>query len=149
MLRSVLLVAALSAMPAVAQATCLDDVDKLASRSHIAASLPKGTSSGGNLSQTLAASGGVIAPPPTGDMAEATPPVPGGDSMATAPAIAPQGATPPVKGAEAPEHAAAAQTQAASLLQAARDAAKDGNETVCRQRLADAQKLLAGGTATP
>ncbi len=149
MFGSLLLIAGISVWPMAVYASCLDDVDTLAKKYHVAATLPQDTSSGGNLSQKLAQSGGVIAPPPTGDLSGATPPVPGGDHMQTAPAIMQQGATPLDPTAAAPEHSAAADTQAASLLQAARDAAKNGDEDACQQRLADARKVLAGtGTTT-
>jgi hypothetical protein len=136
-------------VPSLVHAGCGDDVDAIARQYHIASALPPASQS--STSDKLAASGGVIAPPPTGDMTStaSASPVPGGDRMQTAPTISPQTAEGGAeKGApDASTAEAAATSQAASLLQVARDAAKNGNETACRQSLADAAKLLSDTSA--
>ncbi len=131
-----------------AQAACADDADALAKTYHLSVGLPSATAStgGGATSDKLATSGGVIAPPATGDMASVTPPVPNPEPMKTAPAVPPQGAdgTSAKSPSSSTTRDAAADAQAASLLQAAREAGAKGNESACRQRLADAKALLEG-----
>ncbi len=147
MRRLILVSALMIALPTIASAACGDDADAIARQYHVTSALPSAGQK--STSDKLTASGGVIAPPSTGDLASANAPVPGGDRMQTAPAIAPQTAdsgnsktSPDVASAEA-----ASTAQAASLLQAARDAAKNGNESACKQRLADAVKLLSNTPA--
>ena len=136
-------------LPVLANASCLDDVNALAKRYEIHAALPKDTASGSDLSGKLANSGGVIAPPATGDLSGATPAVPSADSMQTAPSVPEQGAFSGGKAAKTPDtQASASNAQVASLLQAARDASKNGNEHACQQRLSDAMKLLSNGSVS-
>ncbi len=141
-MRHTILLAALAALtPAVASAACSDDVSALASKFGITASLPSATTASDSAkTEALAKSGGVIAPPPTGDMADVSPAVPNVDNMKTAPTISPQ--TADTGKTTKLETGAAADSQAASLLQAAREAGLKGDEASCRQRLADAKALL-------
>ena len=145
-LRLIAATSILSAFPLVAQAGCLDDVNALAKRYNVQDSLPSAAKTTG---QTLTQSGGVIKPPATGDLSGAMPAAPNPDSMQTAPVVQEQGALSGGKAAKIPEHHAAADSQAASLLQAARDAAGSGDESVCRQRLTDAMKLLSASGTSP
>jgi hypothetical protein len=147
MMKYLCLVVVLSSVSA--HAACVDEVDALTKHYGISSTLPKTPSSGtsGNAAATsdkLAASGGVIAPPSTGDTANVAPAVPNPDAgMATAPSIAPQtaeGETETHKGTG--EHAAAENSQAAAVLMAARQAGVQGQESTCEEGLAKARGLL-------
>ena len=127
-------------------AACSEDVDAFAAKYHIQASIPKaGAADGASTSAKLAASGGVIAPPATGDMPTVTPAVKNTDSMMTAPAIQPQVAGEPGvrSGDRMIANVDGSDPEVTSLVQAARAAANQGHETDCQQRLADALKLVA------
>jgi hypothetical protein len=124
-------------------AACVDDVDTLAKKYGVSTTLPKTTDNSATTSDQLAASGGVITPPATGDTATITPVLPNPDAMQTAPAIAPQtaeGDTETHKGTG--DRAAAADSQAAAVLMAARQAGMQGQESTCEEGLAKARGLL-------
>ncbi len=130
--------------PTFARAACSDDATALAQKYGITASLPSDSASSSAAStEKLAKSGGVIAPPATGDLAASSPPVPNPEPMATAPSLPAQTASGQQSNKTAKsETGAATDSQAASLLQAARAAGIKGDEATCKQRLADARALL-------
>ena len=90
----------------------------------------------------LAATGGVIAPPATGAAAVITPP-PTGDRMATAPSVQPNTQAGPAP-ARPVEMDAAKRAQAEAMLFAARNAAQEGKQEQCYERLQQAQRLISG-----
>ena len=143
------LIAALAfAAPFSAHAACSSDATALAEKYGLTASLANDTASSSSAAadEKLAKSGGVIQPPATGDMATASPAMPDPEPMATAPSLPAQtanGATLNTgKTTAKVEDKAATETQAASLLQAAREAGAKGDEAGCQQHLADAKALL-------
>ena len=142
-LAALAVLAVLSTTPA--RAACRDDADALASKYGVTDTLTQpAQASTAAKNKTLAETGGVIAPPATGDAGTIAPPA-DVDAMKTAPGLAPQTADGGiVKGGKTAgvEGDAAASTQAASLLQAARHAGASGDEATCRQRLGDARALL-------
>ncbi len=144
---TILLVAVAAFLPVLAHASsCGDDADALAKKFGITDTLTRDSAtSGAASSNALAQTGGVIAPPATGDNANLAPGASSADAMKTAPEIAPQtadGDTVKAGRTASVEGKAAATSQAASLLQAAHHAAASGDEGACRQRLSDARALL-------
>ena len=129
-----LLTAAASAAAAAAE-TCRELVDRLAAQHALHAAPPAapGTSelAGSITPEELARSAGVIIQPP-----------PTGDPMPTAPLPSRGGAS--VGGPAASEPAHRRQTQVEALLAVARAAADRGDEPLCRDRLEEAQNLIAG-----
>lgn len=105
--------------------------------------------SGGVTTDRLARSGGVVAPPPIGTGTPVIqPPDPGPNSMATAPPIAPDAGTTGEAPAGGTMGRAARDAQMESLVTAAREAAKDGDDQRCMDSLAQARDLAraaAGG----
>ena len=95
---------------------------------------------GGTLTDTLAQSGGVVRPPDTGSGVVLAPPRTG-DGMETTPAPAPRGASPEA----VPQAEAGRQAQAEALLQSAREAARQGDNSACQTRLQEAQNLMERG----
>ena len=89
----------------------------------------------------LAETGGVIKPPETGSAMVMTPPATS-DRMQTAPGIQPNtpaGSSPSAKPAEMD---AAKRAQAEAMLFAARNAAQEGKQEQCFERLQQAQRLV-------
>ena len=157
----------------VAAATgCADDVAQTASRYDLkiaqtdtgtrggeAPAANSGTSApstqesrGLGASDTLAPSGGVVAPPATADRGMAIePPQTGPSATPTLPSVPPQsaqgggtaGAAPPPQ-ADAQQLSAATRSQAEALLQAARAADAQGKSEECFLRLREAQALITG-----
>jgi hypothetical protein len=138
------LLALMPLLLSTAHAACVDEVDAVTKKYGISAILPQTNDNAAATSDQLAASGGVIAPPPTGDTANVVPAMPNTDSaMVTAPSIAPQTAQGETETHKATgEHMVAADTQAASILMAARQAGVKGQENTCEEGLAKAQALL-------
>ncbi len=137
--RPILLAGLLTAVGSAAAAeTCRDLVDRLAEQ-HALHAAPPAAPAGSVTPEALARSGGVIQPPPTGDDEALVEPPPTGDPMPTAPPL--EGET--SAGAPAagePAH----QARVEALLAAARAAAEQGDEPLCRERLEEAQNLIAG-----
>jgi hypothetical protein len=131
---------------AAAAQSCEERAADLAAEYQLSAAPPVQSGAGrtgSDMSRDLARSGGVIAPPPTGDISTIEPPpsMPS-DGMPTAPPVDPA----PSAGdtaARQPGAAAAADLQAETLLQGALSAARDGDEAQCLERLAEAEQLLA------
>jgi hypothetical protein len=165
--------ALLGTTDAALAASCLDEITRLADRYELkTAQLSTGTrggdaagtggsstpptqeSCGLGASDTLAQSGGVVAPPPTMGRGMAVEPPRTGSAMPTLPSVRPQAgsgstASPPAEvGAHANRQhlAAATRTQAEALLDAARAAEAEGKSDECFKRLDDAQSLVAGRT---
>lgn len=115
--------------------SCSEQVEKLAADHGLAVdvpSLPK-SSRGDETSQKLAQSGGVVRPPDVGE-SRAMPPPAMGDRMPT------------TRGPQASHEgmaASAREAQAESLLQAANNDARRGDEAGCQAKLAEAQGQLA------
>lgn len=132
--------------PAFAQ-SCEERVDDLAAEHRLSAAPPAqpGTTAPteNGMSRDLARSGGVIAPPPTGDVATIEPPALPRNGMPTAPPV--DGA--PSAGGDAPARQpgsdAAIDLQAETLLQGALSAAREGDEAGCMERLSEAEQILA------
>lgn len=109
--------------------------------------VPDGTAGGSVSPERLARSGGVIAPPPSsGDRAVIDPPAAGASNMPTAPALRPDavpGSPPGGSGAAGGGSMgqAARNAQMESLVTAARQAARNGDETRCLESLEDARRL--------
>jgi hypothetical protein len=164
--------AVLGTTDAAVAASCLDEVARLADRYELkTAQLPTGTrggdaagmsgsstpptqeSRGLGASDTLAPSGGVVAPPPTTDRSMAVEPPRTGSAMPTLPSVPPQAgsgstASPAAEmGAQGNRQhlTAATRTQAEALLDAARAAEAEGKSHECFKRLEDAQALVSGG----
>ncbi len=150
-LRTALLASALglSVIGAAAHATCRQDVDQLAADNQVApggSPAPLSGSNGDqNLSDTLAGSGGVLAPPPTGSHDTVRPANPNPDNMQTAPAVPPQadgGKIVPNVGPEKPPVSGPAnRSQLTELLNSARQSADRGDEEQCRRELGQALQL--------
>ncbi|HYD98657.1 MAG TPA: hypothetical protein VEH84_04690 [Alphaproteobacteria bacterium] len=147
----------LAASPALAQ-SCAERLDRFAAAATGGGAAPttgdmaQERAAEGDASDLLAQSDGVIAPPATGDMPVIDPGTTGGsgatgDGMPTAPAIPPQTAE---GGPQAGDNGAAQQAQMESLVAAARDAQRRGDEAECTARLDEAEALASGaqgGTA--
>ena len=144
-----------TAADAAAAETCRELVDRLAEQHALHAAPPTAAGSpaspsavpdaselpGAVTPEELARSGGAIQPPPTGDDEAVIEPPPTGDPMPTAPPVGGEAAAGgPVAGAPAHSH----QTQVDALLAAARAAADQGDEPLCRDRLEEAQNLISG-----
>lgn len=130
--------------PALAQ-SCEERAVDLAAEHQLSAAPPVPAGSGqadGDMSRELSRSGGVIAPPPTGDITTIEPPAAPSDGMPTAPPVdeAPSAEDAP---ARQPGDAAAANLQAETLIQNALSAAREGDEARCLERLAEAEQILA------
>ena len=138
--RPILLAALLTAAATAAAAeTCRDLVDRLAEQHALHAAPPAAEPPGSITPEELARSGGAIQPPPTGDHAAVIEPPPTGDPMPTAPPL--EGST---SAGELAAGEPAHQAQVEALLAAARAAAEQGDEPLCRERLEEAQNLIAG-----
>ncbi|NUB29525.1 hypothetical protein [Azospirillum brasilense] len=144
--------------PALAQGSCAALVDRFAAENNLSASpppvatppgssgstagegaLPSGSS--GTTPDQLARSGGVVAPPASGDQAVIEPPRTGAP-MPTAPAVRPDAAPNSGSSMESGSMGQAARNaQIESLVTAARSAAKDGNEQLCMESLDKARGL--------
>ncbi|WP_144243439.1 hypothetical protein [Azospirillum argentinense] len=144
--------------PALAQGSCAALVDRFAAENNLSASpppvatppgssgstagdgsLPSGSS--GTTPDQLARSGGVVAPPASGDRAVIEPPRTGAP-MPTAPAVRPDAAPNSGSSMESGSMGQAARNaQIESLVTAARSAAKDGNEQLCMDSLDKARGL--------
>lgn len=144
--------------PALAQGSCAALVDRFAAENNLSASpppvatppgssgstagdgaLPNGSS--GTTPDQLARSGGVVAPPASGDQAVIEPPRTGAP-MPTAPAVRPDAAPNSGSSMESGSMGQAARNaQIESLVTAARSAAKDGNEQLCMDSLDKARGL--------
>ncbi len=146
--KPILLAGLLTAAASTASAaeTCRDLVDRLAEQHALHAAPPAAVRPaapdaselpGAVTPEELARSGGVIEPPPTGDDEAIVEPPPTGDPMPTTP---PVGEGPAAAGEPAHQR----QTQVEALLAAARAAADQGDEQLCRDRLEEAQNLIAG-----
>lgn len=139
----------LSVIGAGAHATCREDVDQLAANNQVAPGGSPAPLSGSNgeqnLSDPLAGSGGVLAPPPTGSHDTIRPSNPNPDNMQTAPAVPPQadaGKTVPNVGPEKPPVSGPAnRSQLTELLNSARQSADRGDEEQCRRQLGQAMQL--------
>ena len=145
-----------AAAGAAAAETCRDLVDRLAEQHALHAAPPAAAGSpaspsampdtselpGAVTPEELARSGGAIQPPPTGDDAAVVEPPPTGDPMPTAPPVGGE-ASAGGPAAGAPAHPHQAQVVDA-LLAAARAAADQGDEPLCRDRLEEAQNLISG-----
>lgn len=109
--------------------------------------IPDGPAGGSLSPDRLAQSGGVIAPPPSaGDRAVIDPPAAGASNMPTAPALRPDavpGSPPGGSGATGGGSMgqAARNAQMESLVTAARQAARSGDETRCLESLEEARRL--------
>ena len=127
----VALIALLALPAAAAESSCLEAVDQLGRQLGLATTLPSSDDQrpGGNLTDTLRGSGGVLQPPDQGAAVAVTPPE-AADRMPTTPALEPHTASP-----------AARQAQLESLLTAARAAGQRGDTAQCVARLAEAQQL--------
>ena len=139
----ILLAALLTAAATAAAAqTCRDLVDRLAEQHALHAAPPAAPDTselpGSITPEELARSGGAIQPPPTGDDEAVIEPPPTGDPMPTAPAL--EGST-SAGDLAAGEPAHQRQTQVEALLAAARTAAEQGDEPLCRERLEEAQNF--------
>ncbi|WP_207478519.1 hypothetical protein [Arenibaculum pallidiluteum] len=145
-LPSALLLGGLPAIPAAAQQDCARRVEELATRNDLDAGVPvaRGDETGEELTDKLAQSGGVIAPPlgTGGSTPTITPPPAGPNSMPTAPAIEPQAGA--QGGTVSPEPRASVRLQAEAMLSSARIAAQRGDEAECRRQLEQATALLSG-----
>jgi hypothetical protein len=164
-------VAVLGTAEAAIAASCLDEVARLADRYDLkTAQLSTGTRGGGGpemsgsstpptqesrglgASDTLAPSGGVLAPPPTTDHSMVIEPPRTQGAMPTLPSVPPQagtgatGSPPAGMGAQAGgQHlSAATRVQAEALLDAARAADAAGKAEECFKRMEEAQALLRG-----
>ncbi|KAA0676769.1 hypothetical protein DS843_25845 [Roseomonas genomospecies 6] len=148
--------------PALAQGSCAALVDRFAADHNLSASpppvaappgssgstaadgaLPSGRSGQGSgaTPDQLARSGGVVAPPASGDQAVIEPPRTGAP-MPTAPAVRPDAAPNSGSSMESGSMGQAARNaQIESLVTAARSAAKDGNEQLCMESLDKARNL--------
>ncbi|WP_143271833.1 hypothetical protein [Azospirillum brasilense] len=148
--------------PALAQGSCAALVDRFAAENNLSASpppvatppgssgstagdgaLPDGSLGGssGTTPDQLARSGGVVAPPASGDRAVIEPPRTGAP-MPTAPAVRPDAAPNSGSSMESGSMGQAARNaQIESLVTAARSAAKDGNEQLCMESLDKARGL--------
>lgn len=132
--------------------TCGEEVDRLASELNVSPDLPSSSqdssqAQGGaergdapTMSDRLAQSGGVIQPPETGRTVTIQPPPGASPSMPTAPAVPPHSAEGPTQGNTETQAAETAQIE--SLLTAARQAAEEGDERRCQERLAEARDLM-------
>ncbi len=143
--RAILLAALLTAAaPAAAAQTCRDLVDRLAEQHALHAAPPASPDTaelpGSITPEELARSGGAIQPPPTGDDAAVIETPPTGDPMTTAPPLEDRSTSAGELAAGGPAH----QAQVDALLAAARAAAEQGDEPLCRERLEEAQNLIAG-----
>ncbi len=145
--------------PALAQGSCAALVDRFAADHNLSASpppaaatpggsgstaadgaLPSGSSGNASPDQ-LARSGGVVAPPASGDQAVIEPPRTAAP-MPTAPAVRPDAAPNSGSSMESGSMVQAARNaQIESLVTAARSAAKDGNEQLCMESLDKARSL--------
>ncbi|CAO3413212.1 hypothetical protein [Azospirillum argentinense] len=150
------------AAPALAQGSCAALVDRFAAENNLSASpppvaTPPGSSgstagdgalpdgglggSSGTTPDQLARSGGVVAPPASGDQAVIEPPRTGAP-MPTAPAVRPDATPNSGSSMESGSMGQAARNaQIESLVTAARSAAKDGNEQLCMESLDKARGL--------
>lgn len=158
MTRFILACAALAALvwtsaPAAAAQACREAVDRLAAQHGLQPDLPQAppasgstgpsrTDAGPTLSDKLAQTGGVIAPPAGGRTVVIDPPGREASKMPTNPQVAPQ--TTPGTPSPQPQADAAQRQRAETSLQAARSAAERGDDAVCMERLRDAQEALAG-----
>jgi hypothetical protein len=143
--RPILLAALLTAAATAAAAqTCRDLVDRLAEQHALHAAPPAAPDTAGLpgsiTPEELARSGGAIQPPPTGDDAAVIAPPPTGDPMPTAPPLEGSTSAGELAAGDEPAH----QAQVEALLAAARAAAEQGDEPLCRERLEEAQNLIAG-----
>ena len=94
---------------------------------------------GEELSEALARSGGIVRPPATGSQGVILDPPETGDEMAVTPE--PDPARPP---GEKPRAMAGRESHAISVLRAARQAAREGDEAECAERLQQARDLMEG-----
>jgi hypothetical protein len=162
----------LSTADAAVAASCLDEVARLADRYELKTAQPSTGTRGGDAagmsgsstpptqesrglgaSDTLAPSGGVVAPPPTTDRGMAVEPPRTASPTPTLRSVPPQAGSgsPASRSEEMDAHAnrqhltAATRVQAEALLDAARAADAEGKSEECFKRVEDAQALLAGG----
>jgi hypothetical protein len=128
--------ALLAPVPASAQ-DCATSVKNYEQSNKLSGEAPKldAPSTGQNLTDKLARSGGVLRPPDVGSGVVIAPPKTG-DDMQTSPSPAPN------KPEAAPQAEAGKHAQAESLLQSARDAARRGDEAACQTQLQEAQRLM-------
>jgi hypothetical protein len=128
--------ALLSPVPASAE-DCASAVKNYEQSNKLSGEAPKldAPAAGENLSDKLAQSGGVLRPPDVGT-GVVIPAPKTGDSMETSPSPSPK------KPEAAPQAEAGKHAQAESLLQSAREAARNGDETACRTQLQEAQRLM-------
>lgn len=131
-----------------AHAQCVEQVDDMAATLGLSTDLPDsgdladeaGADAGENAVSALSESQGVIAPPDVGDEMPVLEPGAGQDSaMATAPDVE----TAPAADGDPQADSAAALSQIAALLTAARQAATEGDEPTCLDRLQEATALAA------
>jgi len=138
------LLALVLAQPSPAQQSCGRMVEELATRADLDAGVPvvRGTESGPELTDKLAQSGGVVAPPlgSGGSTPTITPPPEGPNTMPTAPPIEPQAGA--LGGSRSPSAEASVKMQAEAMLSSARLAAQRGDEMECRRNLEQAAALL-------
>ena len=92
----------------------------------------------------MAETGGVIRPPDTGAAVVMTPPATS-DKMPTAPRIEPSTPAGPASASKPIEVDAARRAQAEAMLFAARNAAQEGKQDQCFERLEQAQRIVKGG----
>ena len=128
---------------------CADEIALLAQQYALTTDLPKppadlGSSSGsmGVAPEDLARSGGVIAPP-EGARGRVFDPPRQDDPMVTTPEVRPQTQNGRTEGSRGLDAAKRAQMQ--SLLDAAREADRNGNEAECLARVARARAIPAPG----
>ncbi len=152
--------------PALAQGSCAALVDRFAADNNLSATPPPvaappggsgssavdgalpGGRSGSATPDQLARSGGVVAPPASGDQAVIEPPRTGAP-MPTAPAVRPDAAPNSGSSMESGSMGQAARNaQIESLVTAARSAAKDGNEQLCMESLDKARNLARAAPGT-
>jgi hypothetical protein len=138
---------AVALWPSLAAAACRDDIDEMVRRYALPTSSESGAQRGETPSDRLANAGSVLTPPPTPDAGTVIrPPAANLSQMPTLPNVAPSPRQPRTgEPAQQPpsdtQLSATNRARMSSLLDAAKEADRTGNEAECGQRVAEARSL--------